>query len=378
MNLKILYPVIDGEITGGNIVALRIIEEVLKRGGKAVVNSPSEGKLTDVLKRKGITVYNIDTRRSFRFDSAVRLARIIKKEGVNLVHSHTPLGGTVLSRLAGAIAGIPVINHAHTPEFISRNPIAGKYQSLLIWITSRLFCARIIPVSGFVKTEIIKQGVPANKITVIYNGINLDNVEHSNSPGKIRDEFGLIKNQPIIAEVGRLSNDKGQHILIRAAPYVIDKFPNAAFMIIGEDLCKSGEYKNELEELSAGLGLKQKIIFTGYRPDILNLMNAFDLFVLPSVFTEGLPLVILEAMSAKKAVIATSVGGNPEIVINGKTGTLVPPKDPDKLADAIIYHLSNPEISKQMGENGYALVKRKFSLSEMLDKIMNIYKEYGA
>ena len=96
-------------------------------------------------------------------------------------------------------------------------------------------------------------------MTVIYNGIALDNVEIKNSRLKIRAEFGLKENQPVITEVGRLGNDKGQHILIRAAPYVIEKFPEAVFMIVGEDLWKNGEYRRELEEMSAGLGVKKRL-----------------------------------------------------------------------------------------------------------------------
>jgi len=111
--LKILYPIINGEVTGGNMICLRIIEEALKKGYAVVVNSPTEGKFTDILREKGIKVYNIDTRRSFRFDSAIKLARVIRKEDINLVHSHIPLGGIILSRLGGWMAGVPVINHVH-------------------------------------------------------------------------------------------------------------------------------------------------------------------------------------------------------------------------------------------------------------------------
>ena len=375
MKLKILYPIINGEITGGNIIALRIIDEALRRGYGAVVNSPDEGKFTRLLEEKGIKVYNIDTSRTFRLDSAFRLAKVIKKEGVGLIDSHAPLSGTILSRLSGWISGVPVINHNHCPEFINLNPFIGSLQSALLRITSRLFCGRIIAVSEFVKREIIKQGAPADKVTVIYNGIDLDNAARKESRVKIRSEFGLNENRPIIAEVGRLGNDKGQHILIQAAPYVIEKFPDAMFMIVGEDLGKKGEYRRELEAMAAGLGIEDKIIFTGYRTDIMDLMEAFDLFVLPSVFTEGLPVVIMEAMLAKKPVIAASVGGSPEIVLDARTGTLVPPADPGRLAEAIIYHLSNPGISKQMAENGYELLKQRFSLKQMLDKTMEIYQE---
>ena len=372
--MKILYPVINGEVSGGNMICLRIIEEALKRGYKVVVNSPTGGKFTNILRKKDIKVYNIDTRRSFRFDKAIKLARIIRKEGINLVHSHTPLGGVILSRLGGWLAGVPVITHTHTWDFINPNPFVKQYQFILSWITSRLFCAKVIAVSESVKKEIIKQGVTANKIAVIYNGIDLDGGRYSKTPIEIRKEFGLKENQYIIGEVARLCIDKGQCILIKAMQKVVKKNPDTIFMIIGEDLERAGEYEKELKVLASDLHIRQHIIFVGYRSDITELINAFDLFVLPS-FVEGLSVVILEAMAAKKPVITTSVGGNPEIVIDGETGTLIPPEDPDKLAEAIIYHLENPEISKKMGEMGYERVGIYFSLSQMLDKVMNIYKE---
>ncbi|MDP3732371.1 MAG: glycosyltransferase family 4 protein [Candidatus Omnitrophota bacterium] len=371
--MKILYPIIDGEISGGNIICLRIIEEALKRGYQVVVNSPTEGKLTDILKGKGARVYNIDTRCSWRFDKAIKLVRIIKKENVCLVHSHTPLSGTALSRLAGWLAGVPVITHAHTWDFMSPNPMAKCYQFLMNWFTSRFFCAQIIAVSRGVKREIIKQGVAANKITVVYNGINLDDYRRNRSSLEIRKEFGLKENQRIIGEVGYLCKDKGQHILIQAIPKVIRKIPDAVFMIVGEDLAQEGEYKDRLEDLAHSLGVKQHLIFTGYRADIMELMNVFEFFVLPSL-VEGLPVVILEAMAAKKAVITTPVGGNPEIVIDKETGTLILPEDSERLAEAIIYHLENPELSKRMGEKGQERVKKYFSLAQMLNKVMDIYK----
>lgn len=372
--MKILYPIIDGEISGGNIVCLRIMEEALKRGYRVMVNSPTEGKFTCLLGKRGIRVYNIDTRRSFQFVSAIKLSRIIKREGINLVHSHTPLAGVFLSRLAGWMAGVPVITHAHTKDFLSQNHILRAYQFSLNWVTSRFFCAKVIAVSKSVKNQIIKQGVASHKIIVVYNGVSLDEAENYNNSIRIRKEFGLRQNQPIIGTVGRLCKDKGQRILIQAAPKVIKKIPDAVFMIVGENPAQEREYKDRLEDLAHSLGVKQYVIFTGYRADIMELMNAFEFFVLPSS-VEGLPVVILEAMAAKKAVITTSVGGNPEIVVDGETGTLIPPEDPDKLAEAIIYHLENLEISKRMGENGCVSLRRHFSLLQMLSGIMNVYEQ---
>lgn len=374
MKLKIFYPVINGEITGGNIIALRIIDEALRKGYGVVVNSPAEGKFTRLLEEKGIKVYHIDTCKTFRLDSVFRLACIIKKEGISLIHSHTPLSGTVLSRLGGFIAGVPVITHAHVRDSFNRNPFIGFYQFLLNWFTSRFFCFKIIAVSQAIKKEIICQGVIAGKIDVIYNGINLSSSSQNiNSGIGIRDEFGIRQNQKIIAQVGRLCEDKGQHVLIKAAKIVIKEY-DCVFLIVGEDLGRAEEYKNSLQELVHGCGLGQRVIFTGYRSDVPGLMNTFDIFTLPS-FVEGLPVVILEAMAAKKPVITTPVGGNTEIVIDGQTGTIVPQGSPDKLAEALMYHLKNQEISKKMGEAGYEMVKAHFPLSVMLDKIMAVYSE---
>lgn len=376
--MKILYPIIDGEITGGNIICFKIIGEALKRGYQTIVNSPAEGKFTRLLKERGIKVYNIDTRRTFRLDSAIKLAQLIKTESIDLIHSHTPLGGTVLSRLAGCLTGVPVITHSHLPDNMRKNSLIRRYQFLLNWFTSRLLsCVKIIAVSGWVKDEIIKQGVIAEKISVIYNGIDLNNNGVRKNPLEIRKEFGLKESQQIVGQVSRLCESKGQHILIEAARKVIKEKPGTVFMLIGEDLEQGGEYKNKLKALAENLGLSGKIIFTDYRPDIRDLMHALDLFVLPSLI-EGLPVVILEAMAEKKPVISTSAAGNPEVVIDGETGTLISPEDPDKLADAILYHLNNPEMSEKMGEKGYDRARQFFSLPQMLNKVMDAYKEVFA
>ncbi len=375
MNKRILYTIIDGDITGGNIIALRTIEEALRIGLEVVVNSPTEGRLTDILRKKGVQVYNVDTRRSFRFDSAIKLATIIKKERINLVHTHVPLGGTILSRLAGGLTGVAVINHIHIWESLNANPVVRRYQFILNWVTSRLFCAKVIAVSESVKKVIIKQGVAEDKIIVVHNGIDLNDYSCNRGSPRIREEFGLKENQPVVGEISRLCDAKGQPTLIKSVPKVIKEIPDAIFMIVGEDLERKGEYRKRLEDLANDLGVNKRIIFTGYRSDIMELLDTFSVFVLPTL-VEGISLVILEAMLAKKAVITTPVGGNPELVVDGKTATFVLQENPDKLAEAIIYHLEHPEISKRMGQEGYERVNQFFSLTQMLDKIMDIYKVF--
>lgn len=373
--MKILYPIIDGEVTGGNVICLQLIEEALQQGWGVIVNSPTDGDFVEMLRRKGVKIYHIETGRSFRFDSAMKLARIVKKENVDLIHSHAPLAGTILSRLAGALTRTPAITHAHIIRMpLSPNPLVRNYQLLLNWISSRFFCDKVIAVSETVRREFIEQGTPENKIAVVYNGINLDHSQPEKSAEEVRKEFNLTTQQRIIGQVGRLCSSKGQHILIKAAAVVIKRFRRAFFIIVGGDLEEKGEYREKLENLTEELGIKDHIIFTGYRSDILDLMKTFDIFVLPSR-AEALPVVILEAMAAKKPVIVTGVGGNTEVVIDGKTGTLVPPENPSSLAEAIIHHLENPEASQDMGRRGYERVKRHFTRKRMVKQTFQIYDE---
>lgn len=372
--MKILYPIIDGQVSGGNIICLRFIEAAKRKGWDVFVNSPTKGDFIDMIRDKCAGIFYVDTRRSFRFDKSMELAKIIKKEGIDLVHTHTPLPDGNLCRIASALAGVPIITHAHIRLPVSPNPIIRKYQLMLDWITSRLFCDKIIAVSEAVKADFIKQASPSHKIDVIYNGIDLESNQPQKSSMDVRKEFGLANEHILIGEVARLCNVKGQHVLIESIGSVIGEFPDTIFMIVGEDIEKNGEYRIKLENLAKELNVDKNIIFTGYRSDIPDLMNAFDIFVLPS-FAEGLPVTILEAMAAKKAVIATPVGGNTEIVVDGETGIIVPVGDHEQLAKAIMSLLQNPELAQQMGQKGYERVRDHFSLEQMIDKTFSIYEE---
>jgi len=373
--MKILYPIIDGEVTGGNIICLRFIEEARKRGWDVFVNSPSRGDFIEMIKDKCARTYHVDTTRSFRIDKSIELMKVIKKEKIDLVHSHTPLPGTNLSRIAAALAGVPVITHAHSlGQAFNSNPAIKRYQLMLDWVTSRFFCDRIIAVAEAVKTATVQRGSPPSKIEVIHNGIALINNRSGRSPAEVRREFHLTEDQKLVGQVGYFCRNKGQHILIKAACSAIKDFPDAVFMFVGEDLQEAGKYRKKLENLARELDVEKNIIFTGYRSDVRDLMNAFDAFVLPS-FAEGLPVTILEAMAARKPVITTPAGGNTEIVVHDETGLIFSFGDHDQLAEAILHLLKNPGKARLMGQKGYERVQTHFSLDQMLEKTFQIYGE---
>lgn len=375
MRLKIFYPVIDGEISGGNIIALRIIEEALRRKHEVIVNSPSSGKLTDILREKKIKVYNVNTARSFNFINSLKLAIILRKESINLVHSHVPLGGEVLIRLAGWFAGVSVINHEHGLSPLNANYLIRRYQLFLNSLSAKISRSASIAVSEDTRAGVIRRGISPQTVSLIYNGIFSEEKQAVSvgSRGEAAREFSVSLSAPLVGQIGRLDKNKGQDILIAATQRVLKEFPNAVFFIVGEDF-QNNIYRKQLEGMADSLNVGSHIIFTGYRADIQDLMNMFDLFVLPSR-KEGLAVVILEAMAARKAVIAANVGGNAEVVVDGQTGTLIPPDNTERLAEAIIWHLKNPQASKAMGEKGYRRVKEYFSLSRMMNKIFDVYEQ---
>jgi glycosyltransferase involved in cell wall biosynthesis len=372
-NPKILYPIIDGQVTGGNIVCLHLIEAALNQGWDVLVNSPSEGQFCDILREKKVKVYHLDTTRSFNWLSAVKMAQLIKKEGISLVHAHAPFAGSIISSLAGKLAGVPVIVHAHSQNALSSNSFIRSYQNIMNYWTSRRCCDAMIAVSHQVQDAWIAEGFDSRKFYVVHNGTPVNNREIDSN---IRNELNIPEDIPVVIHIGRLSKHKGQHLLLQAAANVHQLGQEAVYLIVGKDLEQHGAYLKYLKHMACELGVNQSVHFLGHRADIPQLLALSDLLVLPS-YTEGLPLVILEAMAAGLPVVATPVGGIPEVVIHQETGLLVPVEDFRALGVAILKLLQNPLLKNEMGNNGLNMVRKDFSVEKMCREVFNIYQKVG-
>lgn len=186
----------------------------------------------------------------------------------------------------------------------------------------------------------------------------------------MRAELALPNGTRLIGEVARLCEVKGQRELIEALPGI----PDAKLVLFGRDLEQGGAFQEGLERTADRLGVRDRVVFAGHRDDAAQLLGELDLFVLPS-WTEGLPLVVLEAMARRRAVVATPVGGTAEVVADGETGLLVPPRDPEALATAIRDLLADPERRRRMGEAGYRRAAERFSAEAMTRRVLEIYDE---
>jgi glycosyltransferase involved in cell wall biosynthesis len=209
--------------------------------------------------------------------------------------------------------------------------------------------------------------VPAARAVTVHEGIDLGHVDAAPS-ADLHADLWLPHGSPIVGNVAALVPHKGQRHLIEAAAIVVTRVPDARFVIAGE-----GELRPVLERQIKEHHLEKHVFLAGFRPDILSVHKGFDIFVMSSV-TEGLGTSLLDAMACGKPIVATTAGGMPEVVEDGATGLLVPPRDHQAMAAAIVKLLTSPDLPARMGAAGLARVRARFSVERMVQDTLEIYR----
>ena len=368
--IKILYIITSSSIGGAERILYYTATGLnYNKYDIAVCSLKNKGEIARALEKQGIEVccLHMGGRESFlgclsSIIALIRLFPYLVRIRPTIVHSFL-FRANILARIAGYLTGIPII--------ISSVRVMGgekKYFHYVEMITS-FMVDHYVTVSESVKRYIIdKSKISAEKISVIYNGVNIKSQDNSyeqnpKMPFKIEDK------DRILMTVGRLHKQKGHCYLIQAVSKVRKEFPNVKLLVTGE-----GEEENNLKKLVKTLDLMNEVIFAGLSSDIERILPMAELFILPSLW-EGLPNALLEAMAAGKPVVATKVGGIPEIVVHGETGVLIPPRDTDALAIAIIDLLQNRLKAKDMGEAARIRAGKRFSIYKMIEKTENLYQE---
>lgn len=291
-----------------------------------------------------------------------RLFLFMREHRPTIIHSFL-FRANILSRIAGYLTGVPVI--------ISSIRVMGGekgYFHLIERVTS-FMVDRYIAVSGSVKRYIIqKSRVHDGKVSVIYNGIDVEG-KNSLQMKNVKLPFDIETEDKLLVVVGRLHKQKGHSYLFHAISKVQNEVPKIKLLVVGE-----GEEENSLKYLAKSLDLTEQIIFAGLRHEIERILIMAEIFVLPSVW-EGMPNALLEAMVAGKPVIATKVGGVPELVVHGETGILVPPEDVDALANAIKDLLNDTSKAQKLGEAARTQVEKHFTISKTVEETENLYQK---
>ena len=375
MRAKVLFFITQSEFGGAQKYVYYLATCLPKDRYEVSVACGTGGLLMPKLREAGIEVIPIPNlvreinpiRDSLAF---LDLLRLIRHKRPHIVHTNSTKAG-FLGRLAAKLIGVPVIIFtAH--GFFLYEPFWTRTTRLFYILVERLggiFSDVVIAVSEADKQKMIQyEVIQPNKLVVIHNGLKINTFAKDFTSVIKKNNLGLSNNSKIIGTVANFYPIKGLQFFIKAAEQVKRTFPEGEFVIAGD-----GQQRPELERLTAELGLDSCVLFLGQRDDVPQILPLFDVFVLPSV-KEGLPYALLEAMAAAKPVVATAVGGVPEVVVDGQTGLLVPPRDPEALAQAIITLLRNPGRARAMGEAGRKRVLEHFTVERMVAETERVYQ----
>lgn len=295
----------------------------------------------------------------------LRLARYVRKCRVRVVHSFG-FYANVFTIPAARIAGADVIvaSIRDTGDHLTR-----VQKTLQKWICRA--ADHVLVNATAVRDVLVAQGYDAAHISVIPNGIDMARFQDCTRARALRVELGLPQDAPVVAVFSRLNRLKGIEYFLEAAAALIQRFPAVRFLIVGDSISQT--YRDELEARAAALGLGGRVTFTGFRSDVPELLSEVCVSVLPSL-SEGLSNVVLEAMAAGVPIVATRVGGTPEMVEDGVTGVLVPVRDSGALAHAIAELLADPARRSAMGAAAQREVKERFSLQATVKSTELLYE----
>ena len=300
------------------------------------------------------------------------LIRFLKRDPYHIVHTHNSKAG-FLGRLAAKIAGIPVIVHTvHGFAFHDEEPLWRRTLYKYLEKLAAYWCHKMIFISQPLIDWALREGITdEGKIKKIYSGIELEQFRplSEESKNKIRKKWKIREEEAVIGIVSKLWEGKGHAVLIEALKVLKKELKDVKLVIVGE-----GYLYDDLLNLVYRLGLQDSVLFTGFMEDVSELIGTFDVAVLPSFF-EGMGRVLLEAMAMKKPVVASRVGGIPDLVEDGVNGFLVPPGDPNQLAEAIMKILKDKKLAGKMGGMGRKRITEKFSADIMAASIEEVYRE---
>ncbi|RKN45477.1 glycosyltransferase family 4 protein [Micromonospora endolithica] len=353
-----------------------------QRGHEVQAVVPSEGPLTTRLRAARIPTEIVPLagwhpHKLPRVAAAeLRLVRLIRRFRPDVVHAHL-LKANVACRLASLLAGRPLhvnqvtgINHLHSPV-LRRIDLATLSRADVLIASCRAFADRY-------------RGFGARSVTVSYYGCDVHRLDPTTSGEPFRAEFGLAAGTPTVGMVAHMYPSrirafrdvgvKGHEVLIDAVPELLRRVPDAHVFVVGDQLAGDGGYRRSLEERTHRLGVDHRVHFTGHRSDIQQVLAGMDVLVNPSL-EESACYAMVEALLMEKAAVASNVGGLPDTVQHGETGLLVPPGDPQALADAVADLLSDPRRRTEMGRLGRTRCLARFDIARTVEEVESVYRD---
>lgn len=331
------------------------------RGHQVVIAAPGKSQLIRLARQEGIHCEPIPVGISGWRRLVPVFLKLIVKHKIQIVHTHGSQDSWTAS-LAGRLSSYrPVIVRTRHKS----TPVSASFRHDVLY----RFLPHVVTTTGeAVRQQLIDQnGLNPDAVVSIPTGVDMKRFHSGSSDGGLKEALGIQIGQPVVGTVSFLRPEKGLEVLIDAVALLQKDFSQVCCLIVG-----TGQEHQKLLEQICHLKLDGAVVFTGFREDIPDLLNAMDVFVLPS-FEEGMPQSLLQALAMERAVVASAVGGVPEIVQDGKTGFLVSPRDPIALAEKVGSLFHNPDQGKILGQAGRRVIKRNYSIEAMVVKTEQLY-----
>lgn len=364
--IRILETIRQGKIGGGETHVLDLVEELDKELYDIVVLSFTDGPMISRLQEMGIKTHVIKTEKPFDFTKWQKVKKLLKAEKIDILHAH---GTRAFSNTfwAAKKLGLPIIYTVHGWSFHADQPSLIKTyrtlgEKLLVGKSDITIC---------VSENNLKEGqqlfdMPHGK--VIKNGINLQKFNKGNSFKDIRAELGIAKDVILVGYIARITVQKDPFTLIKAIATLPDAL-NMHFLMVGE-----GDLKEEALQLAAELKVLPRITFVDFRQDVPDVLNAVDIYCLPSLW-EGLPIGLLEAMAMGKAVVATAIDGTKEVIHHMENGLLIPPSSADKLAEAFALLATDEDLRSSLGTKAQQTIQEYYNVANMTRQVEKLYQQ---
>jgi glycosyltransferase involved in cell wall biosynthesis len=323
---------------------------------------PWKDAMVSALEAQGASVACFGARNNLSILCAARrVARHLRHVSADVVHCHLPIAG-VVGRLAGRLAGVPVVYTEHNLQ--QRYNLVTRRLNLFTWMLQE----RVVAVSSDVARSITEHAGSHVPVDVVLNGVDVDRFDRRRvDAATVRRELGIPLNAPVVGTVAVFRVQKRLDDWLTAARLLVKQHPATHFIVVGD-----GPRREELHAQASVFGLDGVVHWPGLQSDVRPYMAAMDIYMMSSMF-EGLPVALLEAMALECGVIATAVGGIPEVIRNGHNGILVEPGHPDRLADAASELLATPQAVKEYGIAARRTVEDQFSVRRMVRELETTY-----
>ncbi len=365
--IKILNVLTDSNIGGAGRLLVNYLHNFDRTRFDSAVVLPKDSRLIPAVRAEGYDVIETEYGRDESWDRrAVReLRRIIRDYQPDIVHTHSSLS----ARVAAWQCGVPARFYTRHCAFEPSKKLTSFPGKQINGLMNRVLSTDIVAVADAAKKNLTDTGVPANMITVIINGVEPLRETSPEENDALRERLGIGREDFVCGIVARLEDYKGHAYLLQSAKTVVEARPGTVFLIVGE-----GTERERLEKQAAELGIAGQVIFTGFCDDVAPYYGIMNLNLNCSWGTETSSLALSEGMSVGVPAVATTYGGNPYMITEGVNGLLVPEKDADAMADAILKIMNDPDLLKRLSDGARRLYREKFTARAMTEQLERMYE----